>query len=94
LLNERPALQIVMLIFFILLLSAIRASLRVAAVTEILPASKAQIMNQAWVNIALPWAIPFLYLVNFAHSLLSRKICWRNIHYELISANQTRIIGG
>jgi cellulose synthase/poly-beta-1,6-N-acetylglucosamine synthase-like glycosyltransferase len=94
LLNERPALQIVMLIFFILLLSAIRASLRVVAVTEILPASKAQIMNQAWVNIALPWAIPFLYLVNFAHSLLSRKICWRNIHYELISANQTRIIGG
>jgi cellulose synthase/poly-beta-1,6-N-acetylglucosamine synthase-like glycosyltransferase len=94
LLNERPALHIAMLTFFILLLSAIRASLRVAAVTEILPASKAQIMAQAWVNIALPWAIPFLYLVNFAHSLLSRKICWRNIHYELISANQTRIIGG
>lgn len=94
LLNERPALHLAMLTFFILLLSAIRASLRVVAVTEILPASKAQIMSQAWVNIALPWAIPFLYLVNFAHSLLSRKICWRNIHYELISANQTRIIRG
>ena len=94
LMNERPVLHIAALLFFILLLSAIRASLRVVAVTEILPASKAQIMSQAWVNIALPAAIPFLYLVNFAHSLLTRKIRWRNVHYELISANQTRIIGG
>jgi ceramide glucosyltransferase len=92
--NERPALHIAALLFFILLLSAIRASLRVVAVTEILAASKAQIMSQAWVNIALPAAIPFLYLVNFAHSLLTRKIRWRNVHYELISASQTRIIGG
>jgi cellulose synthase/poly-beta-1,6-N-acetylglucosamine synthase-like glycosyltransferase len=94
LISERPALHIAALLFFILLLSAIRASLRVVAVTEILAASKAQIMSQAWVNIALPAAIPFLYLVNFAHSLLTRKIRWRNVHYELVSANQTRIIGG
>jgi ceramide glucosyltransferase len=94
LINERPALHIAALLFFILLLSAIRASLRVVAVTEILPGSKAQIMSQAWVNIALPVAIPFLYLMNFAHSLITRKIRWRNVRYELISANQTRIIGG
>jgi len=92
--NERPALHIAALMFFILLLSAIRASLRVVAVTEILPASKAQIMSQAWVNIALPAAIPFLYLFNFTNSLITRKIRWRNVHYELISPNQTRIIGG
>jgi cellulose synthase/poly-beta-1,6-N-acetylglucosamine synthase-like glycosyltransferase len=92
LINERPALHIAALTFFILLLSAIRASLRVVAVTEILPGSRAQMMNHAWVNIALSAAIPFLYLVNFAHSLLTRKIRWRNIRYELISANQTRII--
>jgi hypothetical protein len=59
-----------------------------------LPGSKAQIMSQAWVNIALPAAIPFLYLVNFGYSLISRKIRWRNVRYELISANQTRIIDG
>jgi ceramide glucosyltransferase len=94
LVNERPALQLAMLLFFILLLSAIRASLRLVAVTEMLPGSKAQIMSQAWVNIALPVVIPFLYLMNFAHSLITRKIRWRNVHYELISANQTRIIGG
>jgi ceramide glucosyltransferase len=94
LLSERPALHIAALTFFILLLSAIRSSLRVVAVTEILPASRTQIISQAWVNIALPAAIPFLYLMNFAHSLTTRKIRWRNVRYELISANQTRIIGG
>jgi ceramide glucosyltransferase len=94
LVNERPALHLAALTFFILLLSAIRASLRVVAVTELLPASRAEIMSQAWVNIALPAAIPFLYLMNFAHSLITRKIRWRNVRYELISANQTRIIGG
>jgi ceramide glucosyltransferase len=92
LIGERPALHIAALMIFILLLSAIRASLRVIAVTEILPTSKAQIMSQAWVNIALPAAIPFLYFVNFTHSLITRKIRWRNIRYELISSNQTRII--
>jgi cellulose synthase/poly-beta-1,6-N-acetylglucosamine synthase-like glycosyltransferase len=94
LISERSALPIGALTFFILLLSAIRASLRVIAVTEILPGAKAQIMNQAWVNIALPVAIPFVYLMNFTHSLLTRKIQWRNIRYELISSNQTRIISG
>ena len=94
LVNERPALHLATLLFFILILSAIRASLRLVAVTEMLPGSKAQIMSQAWVNIALPTVIPFLYLTNFAHSLITRKIRWRNVHYELISANQTRIIGG
>jgi ceramide glucosyltransferase len=94
LVNERPALHLATLLFFILILSAIRASLRLVALTEMLPGSKAQIMSQAWVNIALPAVIPFLYLMNFAHSLVTRKIRWRNVHYELISANQTRIIGG
>jgi ceramide glucosyltransferase len=93
LVTERPALHLAALTFFILLLSAIRASLRVVAVTELLPASRAQIMSQAWVNIALPAAIPFLYLMNFTHSLITRKLRWRNVRYELISANQTRIIG-
>ena len=94
LIGERPALHIAALTFFIFLLSAIRASLRVIAVTEILPGSKAQIMSQAWVNIALPVVIPFLYLLNFTNSLMTKKIRWRNIEYELISSSQTRIIGG
>jgi len=94
LINERPALHLATLLFFILILAAIRASLRLVAVTEMLPGSKAQIVGQAWVNIALPAVIPFLYLMNFAHSLITRKIRWRNMRYELISSNQTRIISG
>jgi ceramide glucosyltransferase len=91
-LAQRPALHIAALTFFILLLSAIRAGLRVAAVTEILPAFRAQIMSASWIYILLTAAVPFLYLINFANSLITRKIRWRNVQYELISTNQTHII--
>jgi hypothetical protein len=36
--------------------------------------------------------IPFLYLVNFVMSLVTRKIRWRGTTYELISPQQTRIL--
>jgi hypothetical protein len=36
--------------------------------------------------------IPFLYLVNFITSLITRKIRWRGAEYELISADQTHIL--
>jgi ceramide glucosyltransferase len=89
---QRPALHIAALTFFILLLSAIRASLRVVGVTEILPASRAQIMSQAWIYILLTAVIPFLYLVNFVNSVITRKIRWRKVQYEVISPNQTNIV--
>jgi ceramide glucosyltransferase len=91
-LAQLPALHIVALTFFILLLSAIRAGLRVAAVTEILPAFRAQIMSASWIYILLTVAVPFLYLINFINSLITRKIRWRNVQYELVSAHQTHII--
>jgi ceramide glucosyltransferase len=91
-LAQLPALHIVALTFFILLLSAIRAGLRVAAVTEILPAFRAQIMSASWIYILLTVVVPFLYLTNFINSLITRKIRWRDVQYELISANQTHII--
>jgi ceramide glucosyltransferase len=91
-LAQLPALHIVALTFFVLLLSAIRAGLRVAAVTEILPAFRAQIMSASWIYILLTAAVPFLYLTNFINSLITRKIRWRDVQYELISANQTHII--
>jgi ceramide glucosyltransferase len=91
-LAQLPALHIVTLTLFIFLLSAIRAALRVVAVTEILPAARAQIMSQAWIYIVLTAAVPFLYLFNFINSVVTRKIWWRSVQYELISPNQTRII--
>jgi ceramide glucosyltransferase len=91
-LAQRTALHIVTLTFFIFLLAAIRASLRVVAVVEILPAYRAQIMSQSWIYILLTAATPFLYLANFVCSLVSRKMRWRGVHYEVTSAHQTRII--
>jgi ceramide glucosyltransferase len=89
---QRTALPIFAVTFLIFLLSAIRAGLRVVGVTEIFPASRALIMNQSWIYIALTAAIPFLYLINFINSVVTRKIRWRDLRYELMSPNETRII--
>jgi cellulose synthase/poly-beta-1,6-N-acetylglucosamine synthase-like glycosyltransferase len=91
LLAQRPAFHLVTLTFLPLLLSAIRGSIRLIGVTEALPAARSQISGQAWIYMLLTVFIPFLYVVNFANSLITRKIRWRGVTYELISAEQTRI---
>lgn len=92
LLTGRPAFHLVLLTFLPLLLSSIRSVLRLTGVTEALPAARAQIMAQAWIYVLLALFVPFLYLVNFVHSLLTRKIRWRGAVYELISPQQTKIV--
>ena len=90
--EQRPAFHIATLTFLPVLLSAIRSSIRLIGVTEVLPAGKSQIMGQAWIYILLTVFVPFLYLVNFVNSLITRKIRWRGMAYELISSEQTRIV--
>ncbi len=90
--EQRPAFHIVTLTFLPVLLSAIRSSIRLIGVTEALPAGKSEIMGQAWIYILLTMAIPFFYLVNFVNSLVTRKIRWRGMAYELIGPEQTRIV--
>ena len=89
---QTTAMPFAALTALIFILSAIRSALRVAAVTEILPTFRTIIMREGWVYILLPVAIPFLYLANFIHSAITRKIRWRDVQYELVSANQTRVI--
>ena len=89
---QRPAFHLVTLTFLPLVLSAIRGSLRLIGVTEALPAGRSQIMGQAWIYVLLTLFVPFLYVVNFANSLLTRKIRWRGVSYELIGPGQTRIV--
>jgi len=55
------------------------------AVADLLPAYRAQINAQSWIYITIGVFIPFLYLANFFSSLLSRRIRWRGIRYELVS---------
>lgn len=91
LLAQRPAFHLVTLTFLPLLLSAIRGSIRLIGVTEALPSARSQITGQAWIYVLLTVFIPFLYLINFANSLITRRVRWRGVTYELISPEQTRI---
>jgi hypothetical protein len=75
-----------------MLLSAIRAVLRLTGVTEALPGARAEILGLAWIYVLLTMFVPFLYLANFVNSLVTRKIRWRGMVYELISPQQTRIL--
>jgi ceramide glucosyltransferase len=90
--DSRPAFQVTSLLFFPLLLAAIRGAIRVIGVTEAMPAFRAQIMGQSWIYILVTLVVPFLYLVNFASSLFGRRITWRGIQYELISQDETRVL--
>jgi ceramide glucosyltransferase len=92
-LATRPALHLATLTFLPLLLSAIRGAMRVIGVSEALPSWRKQISAQSWIYIVLNVFLPFLYLVNFAHSLATRKIRWRGVSYELLGPQQTRILG-
>ena len=75
-----------------LLLAAIRGALRVIGVTEALPALRSQIMSQSWIYIVLILFVPFLYLVDFFSTVFGRRIRWRDIDYELISPEHTRVL--
>jgi len=90
--EQRPAFHIATLTFLPVLLSAIRSSIRLIGVTEALPAGRSQITGQAWIYVLLTVLVPFLYTANFVNSLITRKIRWRSMAYELISPEQTRIV--
>jgi cellulose synthase/poly-beta-1,6-N-acetylglucosamine synthase-like glycosyltransferase len=89
---QRPAFHLVTLTFLPALLSSIRGAIRLLGVTDAVPGGRSLIMGQAWIYVLLGVFIPFLYLVNFANSLVTRKIRWRGIGYELVSPQQTRIV--
>jgi cellulose synthase/poly-beta-1,6-N-acetylglucosamine synthase-like glycosyltransferase len=91
LLAQRPAFHLVTLTFLPVLLSAIRGSIRLIGVTEVLPAARSQITGLGWIYVLLTVFIPFLYVTNFLNSLVTRKIRWRGVIYELLSPGQTRI---
>jgi ceramide glucosyltransferase len=90
--QQRPYFHIAMLTFLPVVLSSLRSSIRVIGVTECLPAERSLIMGQAWIYILLTVLLPFFYVINFVNSLVTRKIRWRGMAYELIGPEQTRII--
>jgi hypothetical protein len=81
-----------LVIILIMLLAAVKATVRWIAVTDLLPAYKQKLQSFAWAWTLLAPLVPFLYAINFTVSAFSRKIKWRGIRYNLKSASQTEII--
>jgi ceramide glucosyltransferase len=84
--------QLALLALAVPLLSSMKGAIRTAAVSDLLPEWKAKLLEWGWVWIALAPVVPFLFSWNFLQSLLTRRIRWRGIRYELVSPTTTRIL--
>jgi ceramide glucosyltransferase len=84
--------QLFALLFAIPLLAAMKGAIRTIAAIETMPEWKPQITQWAWVWPILAPIVPFLFSANFIASLVTKRIRWRGIRYELLSPNLTRII--
>lgn len=82
------------LLLIIFALGAAKAWLRLAAVKLVLKDFEKELNRQFIWQITL-WIIsPALYFYNCFRALLSRKIFWRGIEYNLTSATSTEILSG
>jgi cellulose synthase/poly-beta-1,6-N-acetylglucosamine synthase-like glycosyltransferase len=84
--------QLVLLTLAVVLLAAMKGAMRTIAVNELLPEWKAKLQEWSWVWTGLAPVVPFLYSWNFIRSLLSKRMRWRGIRYQLISPRMTRIL--
>ena len=89
-----PGMHFLALTLLLLGLAALRGTLRLAAVLDLLPEWRDTLLAYAWAWTLLAPVVPFVYVYNAAVAAFSRKIRWRGIRYELISARQTRQIAG
>jgi ceramide glucosyltransferase len=87
-----PWMNLALVAFVVPFLAVIKGVLRTIAVTEMLPEWKAQLGQWSWVWTALAPVVPFLFAWNFLSSLLSRRMRWRNVRYELVSPTITRVL--
>jgi hypothetical protein len=90
----QPGMHFLILVLLLLGLAAIRGTLRLAAVLDLLPEWRDTLLAYAWAWTLLAPIVPFAYAYNSAVAAFSRKIRWRGIRYELISTRQTRHIAG
>jgi ceramide glucosyltransferase len=87
-----PWTNLALVAFVVPFLAVIKGVLRTIAVTEMLPEWKSQLGQWSWVWTALAPVVPFLFAWNFLSSLLSRRMRWRNVRYELVSPTITRVL--
>jgi len=94
LVSGEPGMHFLIFILLLLGLAAIRGTLRLAAVLDLLPEWRDTLLAYAWAWTLLAPVVPFVYFYNSAVAAFSRRIRWRGIRYELISSRQTRHIAG
>jgi ceramide glucosyltransferase len=73
-------------------LSAAQNGIRYRAVRTVLPPQA--LSKYGWFYILCSPLVGLLYLGNMVASAFGTDIVWRQIHYKLISPNETRVFGG
>jgi ceramide glucosyltransferase len=87
-----PWIHLALMTLVIPLLAAMKGALRTVVASELLPEWKNQLNQWSWVWTALAPVVPFLFTLNFILSLVTKRMRWRGIRYELISPHATRIL--
>jgi hypothetical protein len=70
-------------------LAAAKSAIRLNAVRSVLPDPK--LTRFGWFHVVTSPVVAYLYLYNMIRSALTTDIEWRQIHYTLISPNETRV---
>jgi len=86
-----PSITAVLVLLFVIALGTAKAALRFRAVDLALNT----IVMDHWQHIfhLTLWLLtPFLFLLNSAVALFSRRVRWRGITYEMVSPNETRVL--
>lgn len=90
--NDLAVLISLLTISLVTIFSAGKSFLRLKAVRLVLSQHDELLKRQFWTHLTL-WALsPALYLYNSVAALLSRRVTWRGITYELKSRDETVII--
>jgi len=73
-------------------LSAVKSWIRYGAVKSVIPS--ATLSRHGWFYILCSPLVALLFLYNMIASALRTDIVWRQIHYKLVSPNETRVVRG
>jgi cellulose synthase/poly-beta-1,6-N-acetylglucosamine synthase-like glycosyltransferase len=84
--------ELALITLVIPLLAAMKGALRTVAADEVLPQWRGPLKKWNWVWMTLAPVVSFLFAWNFLASLLTKRIRWRGIRYELVSPTTTRIL--
>ncbi len=79
-------------IFLVSFFSIGKSWLRLKAVRLILTEKAVELKRQFWPQNTLWLLSPALFLYNSIAALISRRMIWRGIEYELVSPTETRIV--